>query len=179
MLIVTITFLIVKEQPLYYSNETPFYSDQSVKTATTWEYWETWAATGYIGAGLGGYFGLLFQNQKYGGQLFIQQRINQTRNNRIKQYAYRLGLILLILSPAIAVCVVVNEIQPKSPSDDPIFSAPQSKTLFFFYNIVVYFLTAFVVFAFADSIFLRVGLFDRAPTPDRIVFNKEDDRLLL
>lgn len=102
-----------------------------------------------------------------------------TRNTRIKRYIYRLCLILLVMSPAIIVCVLLNVLQPKSPTDARVFSDPQSKTLNFFYNIVVYFLTSFVIFAFADSLFLRVGLFDRAPTPDRIVFNKEDDRLLL
>ena len=47
----------------------------------------------------------------------------------------------------------------------------------FFYYIVMYAVTAFVMFAFADTLFLKAGLYDAAPIPDRVVFNKNDDRL--
>ena len=101
------------------------------------------------------------------------------RNQMIKNYCYRVLILLLILLPAIIIIIIVDIMRPDSPTEDRIFNKPQSQTIYFFYNIVVYFSTAFIVFAFADAIFLRAGLYDRAPTPDRIVFNKEDDRLLL
>ena len=57
------------------------------------------------------------------------------------------------------------------------FSDPNSQTIFYFYNILMMGLTFFIIFAYADTVFLKVGLYDRAPTPDKIIFNKDDDRL--
>ena len=44
---------------------------------------------------------------------------------------------------------------------------------------VVFFLNAFLVFAFADSVCLWANLYDRAPTADSYRFNQNDSRLLL
>jgi len=49
--------------------------------------------------------------------------------------------------------------------------------LLFFCGIIITPLTAFIIFAYADAIFLRLGLFDKAPTYDFIP--KDDDRLFL
>ena len=52
-----------------------------------------------------------------------------------------------------------------------------TQTLTYFFYVVMYGATAFIIFAFSDSIFLWAGLYDRAPTPDRVVFNQNDDRM--
>ena len=52
-------------------------------------------------------------------------------------------------------------------------------TAAFFTYLVTLSLTGFIIFAFTDSICLRFDLYDKAPTPDNVVFNKDDDRLFL
>jgi len=47
----------------------------------------------------------------------------------------------------------------------------------FFGNILILGLTTYLIFAYADSVFLKMGLFDKAPTHDFIA--KDDDRLFL
>ena len=49
----------------------------------------------------------------------------------------------------------------------------------FFEQLIVYSLTTFVIFAYSDSLCLWAGLYDRAPTPNNITFNKDDDRHFL
>ena len=43
----------------------------------------------------------------------------------------------------------------------------------------MYFLEAFLILAYADSVCLWAGLYDKAPTFDQTLFNKDDDRLFL
>ena len=50
-------------------------------------------------------------------------------------------------------------------------------TIKFFATGISYAITSFVIFAFFDSICLKADLYDRAPTPDNIMFNTNDDRL--
>ena len=56
MLTITITFLIVKNKDLNLMGQELRDSDKAI---TSWVYWTTWAESGYTGAVLGGYFGLL------------------------------------------------------------------------------------------------------------------------
>ena len=65
----TITFLIVKDDDLNTLGQVTLEEAQKM---AVWDYWKTWSATGYLAAVLGAYYGLVYQNKKYGGQLFIQ-----------------------------------------------------------------------------------------------------------
>ena len=53
------------------------------------------------------------------------------------------------------------------------------QTLVYFIFTFTFFINSFVIFAFADSLCLWAKLYDRAPTPDNIMFNNGDDRLFL
>ena len=53
------------------------------------------------------------------------------------------------------------------------------QTLIFFLNIVIYGITGFLIMAYVDSVCLKFNLYDKAPTHDQIVFNKNDDQLFL
>ena len=64
MLIITTAFLIVKDMDLHLMGQELIDSDKKI---ISWVYWTTWADSGYTGAALGGYFGLLQQNKQYGG----------------------------------------------------------------------------------------------------------------
>ena len=76
--IVTITFLVDLDKPIKFpNNEKPapiLVPDWDC--AQSYDYWSTWAESAFMSAGLGGYFGILYQHKKYGGQLFIQQKID-------------------------------------------------------------------------------------------------------
>lgn len=76
--IVTITFLVSKNKDIRFpdgSVPAPSYADLWV-CAKRYTYWSTWSDSAYISSGLGGYFGILYQHKKYGGQLFIQQKFD-------------------------------------------------------------------------------------------------------
>ena len=50
-------------QDLLYPELDPACKDEISK----FDYWNTWALSSYIAAGIGGYFGILYQHKKYGG----------------------------------------------------------------------------------------------------------------
>ena len=68
-MIVTLTFLINKDKPIKFPNgEDPVeLHEKQWPCAELFDYWSTWAESAYLSAGLGGYFGILYQNKKYGG----------------------------------------------------------------------------------------------------------------
>lgn len=73
MLIDSITFLIVKNDslkspPSSKTLDAPVF----LQCIATYDIWHTWSLSAMLGAGIGSYFGLVYQNKKYGGQLFIQ-----------------------------------------------------------------------------------------------------------
>lgn len=91
-------------------------------------------------------------------------------------------MITAICFPCITTAIVINTEFVKDKKDfdsgdcpNPVFDM----TIAYFSYLVVLSLTGFVVFALSDSICLRFGLYDKAPTPDNIMFNKDDDRLFL
>ena len=59
-----ITFLCVKDKKL---NAVGLPTDSTAQELAQWDYWVTFSDTGYIGAVLGAYYGLIYQNKKYGG----------------------------------------------------------------------------------------------------------------
>ena len=86
-------------------------------------------------------------------------------------------------TPVIIMTIVVYiVIIPKEQSDakDSNICNPQKiQTLIYFTYSFFFFFFGFVIFAFADSVCLWANLYDRAPTPDNIMFNNRDDRLFL
>ena len=94
----------------------------------------------------------------------------------------RLLVIAAICIPCIIVALVVNATLVRDNVDFDKDSCPDPKadmTIAFFSYLVALFSTGFIVFAFSDSICLSFGLYDKAPTPDNVTFNKDDDRLFL
>ena len=72
------------------------------------------------------------------------------------------------------------EILREDPNLETLKPDPAKTQLFeFFEQLIVYSLTTFVIFAYSDSICLRAGLYDRAPTPNNNTFNRDDDRHFL
>ena len=86
-------------------------------------------------------------------------------------------------TPVIIMTIVVYiVIIPKEQSDakDSNICNPQKiQTLIYFTYSIFFFAFGFVIFGFADSVCLWANLYDRAPTPDNIMFNNRDDRLFL
>ena len=77
-LVVTLTFIINMNKDIRFpgDQQPPGISPKKWTCAQLYDFWNTWAESAYMAAGLGGYFGILYQNKKYGGQLFIQQKID-------------------------------------------------------------------------------------------------------
>ena len=152
-------------------------SDDKLDCLTKYDYWYTWKESGLLGALLGGYFGLVHQNSKYGGQLFIQQKIDQLRKSKLKRFVLRCLIILALCIPAIIGFIVLELLreQPDLKTCDP--EPALSMLIVFFEELIVYSLTAFVIFAYSDSLCLRAGLYDRAPTHGTMTFNKDDEML--
>ena len=74
MLILSIVFLIVRNDPLDFSDKTNMIlskNEHQYECLYRLNYWSTWASSGVLSIAYGSYLGLLFQNKKYGGQLFI------------------------------------------------------------------------------------------------------------
>ena len=74
MLILSIVFLIVRKNPLDFSGKENIIeskNEQQYDCLVKLNYWSTWASSGVLSIAYGSYLGLLFQNKKYGGQLFI------------------------------------------------------------------------------------------------------------
>ena len=78
--------------------------------------------------------------------------------------------------------VVYSVIMPKGSDDlrnEEICDPKKIQTLIYFTYSIFFFAFGFVIFGFADSVCLWASLFDRAPVPDKIMFNKRDESLLL
>ena len=74
MLILSIVFLVVKGNPIDFRGEENIIEikdEQRYECLKKLNYWSTWASSGVLSIAYGSYLGLLFQNKKYGGQLFI------------------------------------------------------------------------------------------------------------
>ena len=138
-----------------------------------------------MSAALGGFFGIIYQHKKYGGQLFIQEKMNQTKKGKMKRFALRYLIAVAIGSPILIVTIIVyTKLMPESRASlDASFVCDPKKTQtpVFFIFLVFYFLITFLIFAFTDSICLWAKLYDRAPTNNSIfgARNGDDDRLFL
>ena len=112
-LIVTLTFVINMNKSIKFPGG---YEDDMVLTdkerdcSEKYDFWSSWAESAYMSSGLGGYFGILHQHKKYGGQLFIQQKIDQLRKNKIKRFIYRFLIVIGMGSPVIIMTIVVYSV---------------------------------------------------------------------
>ena len=106
MTIATTTFLVNKDKSIEFPNDdvpkNPLWS-----CIEKFDYWNTWINTAYMSAGLGGYFGIIHQHKKYGGQLFIQQKIDQLRKSKVKRFVLRLLIIVGLGLPQIILTVII------------------------------------------------------------------------
>ena len=70
VLTLTIALLIVKDKPLNTNGENERIDEinetnpEYLQQVTNYDYWNTWSDSGVLGAGLGGYWGLLYQHKK-------------------------------------------------------------------------------------------------------------------
>ena len=120
MLTVTITFLINKDKTIIFPNNMLPVFGNPVKwvCATNYDFWSTWVESGFMSAGLGGYFGILHQHKRYGGQLFIQQKIDQLRKSKIQRFVLRYLIVFALGSPLIIMTTIVySTIMPLRNSD--------------------------------------------------------------
>ena len=73
----------------------------------------TWAQSSVVLVGLGGYIGLLVQHQKYGGQLFIQEKIGQTEASKRRRFILRFLIVFSFgLLPMAIMITVVGVVEP-------------------------------------------------------------------
>ena len=105
------------------------------------------------------------------------------RKNKIKRFIYRLLIVIGMGTPVIIMTIVVYSfIMPEGSPDllnNEICKPQKIQTLIYFTYTIFFFVFGFVIFAFADSVCLWANLYDRAPTPDNVMFNNRDDRLFL
>ena len=80
----------------------------------------------------------------------------------------------------IVVYVVIWPWRQSDLNNQEICDPRKIQTLIYFIFTIFFFGTLFVIFAFVDSLCLRANLYDRAPVPEKLVFNKAgEDRLFL
>ena len=178
MIVMTVTLLVVKDKGFKWDSS--YEKPGDVSSIAEYDIWHTWAKSAIISASLGGYWGMLHQNRRFGGQLFIQQKFDQLKGKKITRFILRFLISFVMCILAIIVTIILYTEEPCGGQwSSGCIEAKTSQTLFFFAMLVAYLITGFILFAYLDSVCLWAGLYDRAPTGDNIVFNEEDDKLLL
>ena len=178
MIVMTVTLLVVKEKGFKWNTDLEKPGDTS--SIAEYDLWHTWAKSAITSASLGGYWGMLHQNRRFGGQLFIQQKYDQLKGKKITRFILRFLLSCVLSILAIIVTIVLYTAEPCDGHwSSGCIEAKTSQTLFFFAMLISYTITGYILFAFLDSVCLWAGLYDKAPTGENIVFNEEDDKLLL
>lgn len=113
----------VWNKSLDFNGMTPTVKD--IDCITKYDIWNTWADSGVIFSGLGGYFGLLHQHKKYGGQLFIQKNIETENHGEKKRYILRLLVLIFLGTPLIVMTVLIAYLATSIRKDQ--VCSPQSE----------------------------------------------------